>query len=40
MQLHGTLRKNLLNALVRYIQLHLENQREIKSLEILHEVFH
>ncbi|MBL0315310.1 MAG: DNA repair protein RecO [Flavobacteriales bacterium] len=40
MQLHGTLRKNLLNALVRYVQLHLENQREIKSLEILHEVFH
>lgn len=40
MPLHGNLRKNLLNALVRYIQLHLENQREIKSLEILHEVFH
>ncbi|MBX7050636.1 MAG: DNA repair protein RecO [Flavobacteriales bacterium] len=40
MPLHGTLRKNLLNALVRYIQLHLENQREIKSLDILHEVFH
>lgn len=38
--LNGSLRKSLLNALVQYIQIHLENQREINSLEILHEVFH
>jgi DNA repair protein RecO (recombination protein O) len=36
----GIMRKNLLDALVKYIRLHLENLREIHSVEILHEVFH
>lgn len=40
MNLHSQLRKYLLESLVKYIQLHLENVREIKSLSILHEVFH
>lgn len=36
----GAMRKSLLDALVKYIRLHLENLREIHSVEILHEVFH
>jgi DNA repair protein RecO (recombination protein O) len=39
-QLHSQLRSNLLNMLVQFIQLHLENNREIKSLAVLHAVFH
>lgn len=40
MNLHSSLRKNLLQAMVDYIRFHLENVREIKSLQVLHEVFH
>jgi DNA repair protein RecO (recombination protein O) len=40
MELHSQLRSNLLNMLVQFIQLHLENNREIKSLAVLHAVFH
>jgi DNA repair protein RecO (recombination protein O) len=38
--LHSSLRKSLLEHLVQYIRIHLENLREIKSLHVLHEVFH
>jgi DNA repair protein RecO (recombination protein O) len=38
--LNGDLRKRVLMSLVRYIRIHLESLREIKSLEVLHEVFH
>jgi DNA repair protein RecO (recombination protein O) len=37
--MNGEMRKTLLNALIQYIRLHLENLREIHSVEILHEVF-
>jgi hypothetical protein len=30
----------LLYALVTYLKLHLDNLREIKSLDVLHAVFH
>lgn len=40
MSLHGELRKRLLTGLVRYVRIHLENLKEIKSLDVLHEVFH
>ncbi|MEZ4798666.1 MAG: DNA repair protein RecO [Flavobacteriales bacterium] len=39
LSLSGAERNYLLQLLVQYIQLHLENAREIKSLDILHEVF-
>jgi DNA repair protein RecO (recombination protein O) len=38
--LHSSLRRSLLQTLVDYIRFHLENVREIKSLQVLHEVFH
>ncbi len=38
--MNGAMRKNLLEALITYIRLHLESLREIHSVEILHEVFH
>jgi DNA repair protein RecO (recombination protein O) len=40
MELHSTIRKQLLAALVTYLKLHLDNLREIKSLDVLHAVFH
>ncbi len=40
MSIPNELRKKLLDALVLYIRLHLDNHREIESLAILHEVFH
>lgn len=40
MVLSGELRKRVLTSLVRYVRIHLESLREIKSLEVLHEVFH
>lgn len=40
MALHSQLRSELLNGMVRYIRLHTDNLREIKSLEVLREVFH
>jgi len=40
MELHSTIRKELLHALVTYLKLHLDNLREIKSLDVLHAVFH
>jgi DNA repair protein RecO (recombination protein O) len=40
MELHSTIRKQLLYALVTYLKLHLDNLREIKSLDVLHAVFH
>lgn len=40
MAFHSSIRRDLLEALVQYIRLHLESLREIKSLSILHEVFH
>lgn len=40
MELHSTIRKKLLYALVTYLKLHLDNLREIKSLDVLHAVFH
>lgn len=40
MQIHSSGRQILLTALVQYIMLHLESNREIKSLKILREVFH
>lgn len=39
-ELHSSIRAALLNALVRYLKLHLDNLREIKSLDVLHAVFH
>ena len=39
-ELHSSVRKELLQALVTYLKLHLSNLREIKSLEVLHAVFH
>jgi DNA repair protein RecO (recombination protein O) len=38
--LNGLLRKRVLLSIVRYIRIHLESLREIKSLEVLHEVFY
>lgn len=40
MELHSSTRKQLLHALVSYLKLHLDNLREIKSLDVLHAVFH
>jgi len=40
MELHSSIRKQLLHALVTYLKLHLDNLREIKSLDVLHAVFH
>ncbi len=40
MKLHSSLRRSLLESLVTFLKLHLENFREIKSLEVLHIVFH
>jgi DNA repair protein RecO (recombination protein O) len=40
LELHSEQRKILLDHLVLYIRIHLENLREIKSLHVLHEVFH
>lgn len=40
LELHSTIRKQLLSALVTYLKLHLDNLREIKSLDVLHAVFH
>jgi len=37
--LTGEDRRKMLEQLVKYIQLHLENLREIKSLEVLRELF-
>ena len=37
--LNGEDRRKMLEHLVKYIQLHLENLREIKSLEVLRELF-
>jgi len=39
-QLHSSVRIKLLETLVTFLKLHLENLREIKSLAILHELFH
>jgi len=36
----ASVRRALLEGLVQYLQLHLENLRNIRSLSILHEVFH
>lgn len=38
--MHSSIRKTLLESLVTFLKLHLENLREIKSLSVLHEVFH
>lgn len=38
--MHSSIRKTLLESLVTFLKLHLENLREIKSLEVLHQVFH
>jgi DNA repair protein RecO (recombination protein O) len=40
LELSGGLRKRVLISLVRYVRIHLESLREIKSLDVLHEVFH
>jgi DNA repair protein RecO (recombination protein O) len=40
MELHSSIRNQLLHSLVTYLKLHLDNLREIKSLEVLHAVFH
>jgi DNA repair protein RecO (recombination protein O) len=40
LELHSYIRKELLHALVNYLKLHLDNLREIKSLDVLHAVFH
>jgi len=40
LELHSSIRKELLYALVTYLKLHLDNLREIKSLDVLHAVFH
>ncbi len=39
-QLHSSIRAELLNGLITYLKLHLDNLREIKSLDVLHAVFH
>jgi len=39
-ELHSSIRNELLHALVLYLKLHLDNLREIKSLDVLHAVFH
>lgn len=40
LMLHSNIRKALLEGLVNFLKLHLENLREIKSLGVLHAVFH
>lgn len=40
MELHSTQRKEILHALVEYLKIHLDSLREIKSLDVLHTVFH
>lgn len=39
-QLHSSMRKTLLETMLSFLQLHLDNLREIKSLPVLHQVFH
>ncbi len=39
LKISGLERKGLLEYLLHYIKLHLENVREFKSLDVLHEVF-
>lgn len=39
-ELHSSIRNELLHGLVLYLKLHLDNLREIKSLDVLHAVFH
>jgi DNA repair protein RecO (recombination protein O) len=39
LKISGVERKGLLEYLLHYIKLHLENVREFKSLDVLHEVF-
>jgi len=40
LELHSSIRAALLTTLVNYLKLHLDNLREIKSLDVLHAVFH
>jgi len=40
LELTGTVRKQLLQALIQFLRIHLDNLREIKSLDVLHAVFH
>ena len=40
LEMHSSIRSALLHGLVNFLKLHLENLREIKSLDVLHAVFH
>jgi len=40
LELHSSIRTALLQGLITFLKLHLENLREIKSLDVLHAVFH
>jgi DNA repair protein RecO (recombination protein O) len=40
LEMHSSIRSALLHGLVTFLKLHLENLREIKSLDVLHAVFH
>lgn len=40
LELHSSIRSSLLQGLITFLKLHLENLREIKSLDVLHAVFH
>jgi len=40
LELNGTIRSQLLQALIQFLRIHLNNFREIKSLDVLHAVFH
>jgi DNA repair protein RecO (recombination protein O) len=40
MELNGAIRQQLLQTLIQYLRIHLDNLREIKSLDVLHAVFH
>jgi hypothetical protein len=40
LELNGSLRNQLLQALIQFLRIHLNISREIKSLDVLHAVFH
>jgi DNA repair protein RecO (recombination protein O) len=40
LELNGSIRNQLLHALIQFLRIHLNINREIKSLDVLHAVFH
>jgi len=40
LELNGSTRNQLLQSLIQFLRIHLDSLREIKSLDVLHAVFH